>query len=837
MMPMVGGSATAGTPGWMARQPAVAAALLMIAGIVLHRSLPALPWVWASAIALLLILAIAFRRKSIPATACLAVALLISGIALAQLRGFRYPPTDIAHHATDEPRLVQVEMLIEYPPRILAREFDARRTPPPKQVFTATVTRIHHWDGWRPVKGSMLVALDQPHPRLAVRQRIIATGLLQRPSPAMNPGQFDWARYYRDQRIAASLQIRSAGNVQVVASPPQTLLDRLRRGARAALAAGFTPQQSLDHALMRALLLGDSDPELRDVQEQFARTGTSHHLAISGLHIAVLGGFVFGICRLLALSPRKTAWIGGSFVAIYGLAALPSAPVVRSVLLCLFIGTGLLSRRSLNLVHLLAISALLMLIYHPLDLYSAGFQLSFGTVLGLMVLTQPTVEWLGGDAQAGMVLPPATRRQAAWLWIRQQSRLTIAAALVAWLVSLPLVAYHFERLNPWAMVGSIVLAPVVFVALILGLVKVVATLLLPSAAGTWAVLCAWPMTLMRWMVDALAALPGSDVPFTQPPVAMLMIYYVLLVAMIVWGRRWVRGWQRGRLMPLAAACLLIVCIPMLMGARARPVAGSLRMTVLAIGAGSCNVVELPDKRVILLDAGSLSLTDPVGRCIEPFLRHRGIRRIDAIYLSHCNYDHFSAVIDLLDRYDVREVWISPEFVEHAVGNPPAEKLLARLQDLDLPPRLMHAGQMHERSGARIEALWPPADATISSSNDASMVLRVRYAGRSILVPGDIQATAQRRLMDSGADLRSDVLIAPHHGSFEAPAGAFLAAVAPMAVISSNDRTLTVRQKDYAQIVHVPLLRTHEHGSVTIELQPDGTVVLQPFHGAPLTYRR
>src|SRR5690606_20600660 len=251
-------------------------------------------------------------------------------------------------------------------------------------------------------------------------------------------------------------------------------------------------------------------------------------LAISGLHIGVLGGFVFGICRLVGLSPRKTAWIGASFVIAYGMAALPSAPVVRSVLLCLFIGTGLLSRRSLNLVHLLAVSALLMLIYNPLDLYSAGFQLSFGTVLGLMLLTRPAAEALGSNAEPELVLPPATRRQAAARWVRQQAKLTFAAALVAWLVSLPLVAYHFERLNPWAMLGSIALAPVVFVALILGLVKVVTTLLLPSGAAAWAVLCAWPMTLMRQMVDALAVLPGSDVPLPQPPVAMIVIYYMLL---------------------------------------------------------------------------------------------------------------------------------------------------------------------------------------------------------------------------------------------------------------------------------------------------------------------
>src|SRR6185369_11387157 len=131
--------------------------------------------------------------------------------------------------------------------------------------------------------GQILLNIEDPNPHLAVNQTVEAFGQLHRPAPAMNPGQFDWAAYYRDQRILASFDIRHLQNIRILLDPGPRLLDTLRAAARQSLQLGFTQAQALDHALLRALVLGDSDPALRDVQDEFIRTGTSHHLAISGL--------------------------------------------------------------------------------------------------------------------------------------------------------------------------------------------------------------------------------------------------------------------------------------------------------------------------------------------------------------------------------------------------------------------------------------------------------------------------------------------------------------------------------------------------------------------------
>lgn len=806
------------------RRPAVPAAVLLILGIIIHSSLPHRPIIWLVMIVLLLIgTGVSIPWRWVPSI-CLMAAIFILGVVVAQIQHYYYPTNGISAYATDQPRLARLELRIDQPPRILTRFFDPYRPLPPKQVTTATVLRVLTWNGWVDCGGQILVQIEQPHPRLAVGQRVSVMGRLQRPGPAMNPGQFDWAQYYRDQRILTSLAIARPENIEILQTRPLSLLQKLRESTRQALAAGFSAERSLDHALLRALLLGDSDPELRDVQEQFRRTGTSHHLSISGLHVAILGGFVFLICRLLCCPPRASAWTMTLFVVFYGLIALPSPPVVRSVLLCASFGFGLVRRRSLDAIQLLAVSIFIMLIYHPLDLYNAGFQLSFGTVLGLMIFARPATAFLVGleneHDQIGAMLQRRTKLSQMRLWTKRMIFQSLAAGGVAWIVSLPLIAYHFEQLNPWAIAASILLAPIVFAGLIGGLLKVILTLLWPSLAGAWAAMAIGPIALMRYGVDLLSQLPGSDVPFPSPSLWMIFLFYLLISLPLLPFHKLRLRWCL-RCGP-AAACVMAMLLPALAGLGVVNRSGdSPRLTLLAVGAGQCAILELGDK-IILLDAGSTSLSDLLRKCLGPFLRHHGVRRIDSIYLSHANIDHFSAAAEVADAYDIREVLVGRYFQADAIGNPPAEDLLAALNRLQRRPHIIEVGQTIALDArTSVDVLWPPPDATFDANN-SSLVLRITHRGRRILFTGDIQEAAQRKLLENPNQLRCDVLVAPHHGSSESTTADFIRAADPRIILSSNDRTLTKKQRDFEEIIGGRLLyRTHRHGAITLTIGPQG----------------
>jgi competence protein ComEC len=786
------------------------------------------------------IAAMRLRSRARARDTCIALAIMLTAAAAAQIEAFQYPRDHIGNFASDQPHLAKLELALDQPLRILSTPPASpnARVMPPRQVTTARVLRVLTAHGWIPASGETLLQIDPPNESLAVGQTIRVLGLLQRPAPAMNPGQFDWSAYYRQDRVLSSINVRHSEAIEILARGAPSPLTKLRQYVRAALARGFDESRSLEHALLRALVLGDGDPELSDVREQFRRTGTSHHLAISGMHVAVLGAVVYGICHLCMLRPRACAWIGLIAVVLYGIVALPSPPVVRSVVLCASVAVGILGRRSVDAIQLLALSVLAMLIYKPLDLYNAGFQLSFGTVLGLMLLTRRVMPMLRDvDADVALRMPGTSRpplrlrvRHALWRWFTP----ILVAGVVAWLVSLPLIAFHFEQLNPYAVLASLLLAPVVFLALIGGFMKILLTMLIPSLAHAWAVIASWPVSWMRHGVEWLAMLPGSDVPLPSHSILFIVVYYLLLLAPL-YVRCSRPGLRRTVRCSPGFALMLFVLVPLTgIGATSRG-DGALRVNVLAVGAGQCCVIETPDGKVVLLDAGSMTVADAARRLIGPYLRSRGHIAVDELWLADCDFDHLGAATEIIHTFGVKRVVVSGCFERDAEGKSADEALLETVRSEGVKlERLWRGDHAQLGRGVTVEVLWPPrAGGGIAGvnvpSNNRDLVLKVTYARRTILFPADVQQPAQAGLLRHGEELRCDAMLAPHHGSGETTTPAFIATADPLYIVSSNDRTLTQKQRLFErQVGGRQLFRTSRDGAVTITIDRTGGLTVAPF---------
>jgi competence protein ComEC len=336
---------------------------------------------------------------------------------------------------------------------------------------------------------------------------------------------------------------------------------------------------------------------------------------------------------------------------------------------------------------------------------------------------------------------------------------------------------------------------------------------------------------MRQVVGWFANLPGADVPLPPPPVWLVVLLYA--AAALAWLTRRPRATERRAWpglvwavrLPLAVAVVLAFITPI---QRDRP-AGATAVWLLAVGAGQIAVVETPDGGVTVLDAGSTSLTQPIDAVLAPFLRHRGHRRVDRVMISHANFDHYGGVAEVVERYEPAEVIVGPRFEEDAVGEATGRRLLADLARFDRPPRQAEAGDVVPLGGrTRLVVLWPPADFDGSlRPNDVSLVVRLDHAGLRVLFTADVQPVGLRALLDLAADdpdlLRADVLVAPHHGSVEAETAALLEAVGPKYVISSDDRSLSQKQRDLPDLLGgLPLWRTGRDGTISVLLPADGS---------------
>ncbi len=817
----------------LSARPAVPAAVLFILGISTHTVVPHGPGFWLVVTAALAAAsAVRHWRREVRCT-FLALSLLAVGLSAAQLAAGSFPANHIGAFLEAEPRLAWVEMRIDDAPRL--EEQDRGRPAPPRQLFPAEVLRVRARDGqWAESRGAVRVTLTEPNESLAAGQTVRALGLLSHPAPQMNPGEFDRADLDRRLRVLATLHVAHAFHVQPVEAGWASVRARAGEAARRLLARGFDAARATDRAVLLALALGYREPAVRDVDERFQHSGTAHLLANNGARIALLAALVYLLCRILCVRPRVTAVAVVAAAALYGLATAPSPQATRPVLLCAAVGFGMLGRRSVDAVHMLALAALAILACNPLDLYGAGFQLSFVTVLGMILFTGPVVRflerWEDPDlrvlASFGRLGPLGRVRRRLF---RDVSR-AAAAAGVAWVASAPLVAYHFEQVNPWTVPASMALAPFAFLGLAAGILKVLLTAALPPFAHAWAACAAVPAELLRWGVGLLARLPAADIPLTRPPVWAILVYYALLAAVLLAPRvRWPRLRLCLRCGP-AAACALVLLAPALVGLSRRFGSGDeVRVTLLSVGAGQCAVVEPPDGRLILIDAGSSTLPDVMRQALAPFLRHEGRRHVDEVFLSHGDYDHIGAADAAVTEYGANEVVVSPHFRQHAPESAPCARLLEMLDRTGHSPRLAVAGDSIDiGGGAKVDVLWPPASSRMNSNN-TGLVLRLTFGGRSILFPADIQEPAERALLRHPERLRADVLVAPHHGSAESSTAAFIAAVNPRAVISSNAHALTAKQRAFDRIVDGRLFyRTGQCGAITVLLDRQGGVKVTPF---------
>jgi competence protein ComEC len=251
--------------------------------------------------------------------------------------------------------------------------------------------------------------------------------------------------------------------------------------------------------------------------------------------------------------------------------------------------------------------------------------------------------------------------------------------------------------------------------------------------------------------------------------------------------------------------------------------GELRCTFLAVGHGGCVVIEPPDGSVLLYDTGSLSGPEVTRRQIAPYLWHRGIRRIDEVLLSHADLDHFNGLTLLLDRFAVGQVTCTPTFQDRQT--PAVRRTLLELEKRDVPIRIVSAGQRLSAGDVILDVLHPPARGPEGNENARSLVLAIRYQGRTILLTGDLEGPGLERVLQL-PNVTADVLMAPHHGN--------RAATAPMAawsdtkvIVSCNDAPRGKSRPVTSDDQSLPWFGTWPHGAVTFRIR-DGQIVLETY---------
>ncbi|MBI4545655.1 MAG: ComEC/Rec2 family competence protein, partial [Gemmatimonadetes bacterium] len=578
-------------------------------------------------------------------------------------------------------------------------------------------------------------------------------------------------------------------------------------------------------ALAEALLLAQRDGLDAAVWERFADSGLIHLLAISGLHVGLVATSLLLVCSLLRLAPGLSAGAAALVTVAYVLfLGAPYAAARAALQVLLLLGARLLQRPA-HPVGLLATAALVLLAIEPLAALDAGFQLSFAGTAGIIVLRRRllVLPWLPG---------PAALRDA------------LATSLAATLATAPLSVLHFGRLAPVGVLASLAAIPLVALAVpALALALAASWLLWPAAEflanggglllaaldaaarwGAWLpaghlavprdLVAAWfCAALLACIFAAQLAAPSAPAAGTPEP---------RVGAAGVTSRTRVRPWVR-RLAAGGAAVAFLLAWPL---AVRRLGAGELQIHVIDVGQGDALALRSPAGRWLLVDAGPRSDTYDAGRArVVPFLLRHGVRRLEALILTHPDADHIGGSEAVLNTLPVGLV-VDPGA---AAGKPLYLLVLqeARREGIRWVPA--RAGRELRFDGLVIEFLHPqPASLDgKEATNESSVVFRLAYGRFTALFLGDAPAAVERELaVRHGGRLRVDVLKVGHHGSGTSSSEELLAAATPRLALISVGRHNRYGHP-HPEVLRrlagrrVRVLRTDWHGEVTVRARASG----------------
>lgn len=623
---------------------------------------------------------------------------------------------------------------------------------------------------------------EQP-PQLRAGDAWRLTVRLKRPHGLMNPGGFDYEAWLFQQRLRATGYVVGAPENRRLASDPLSRsIDRLRQKLSDGIDRALAGRPFA--GIIVALAVGEPHGIAQSQWQVFRDTGTIHLMAISGSHITLVAGLVFFLARWLWALPGRTVllWPAPKAGAVAGLLAATcyaalsgfSIPTQRAVVMLSVAMSALLLQRAVVPSRVLALALFLVLLLDPLGVLTAGFWLSFATVALIFY---------------GMGRRVAVPGNPWWKWGR-----------VHWLIALgllPLTLFLFQR-NPW--IGPLAnLVAVPWIELLVVPVTLLGSLLLSVSSALGGLVLQLAERMVGWLWPLLQWLAGWN--FSQwAPVGWTVLPALVGVLWLLAPRGMPARW-------LGAVWLF----PLLWLRPPAPGPGDVWLTLLDVGQGLAAVVRTQHHALVYDTGPAFSAELDAGAAVVvPFLRAVGVRSVDALIVSHKDTDHSGGAASLMGQARVERLLSS----EDRIAGRAAERC--------------YAGQAWSWDGAELQMLHPPKDSSLRGNN-ACCVLRVQGPGGSLMLTGDIERLAEGILLSRGEGLRSDILLAPHHGSAGSSSVEFIAAVRPSYVLFSTgyrNRFGFPRSEvvERYRAAGSRMLDTARHGAITFKLGRDTIAV-------------
>ncbi len=691
---------------------------------------------------------------------------------------------------------------------------------------------------------NILCYLEEGVPEPEIGSRVILKGTLKNFQQPTNPGQFNAPFYYQILRISfrldqAEIQVKSDKFYKISEG-----LYQLRRKAGSKMDALLPEQEA---SVMKTMLLGEKGILDEEIKGLYQRNGIAHILAISGLHISMIGLGLYQLLRKAGLKIKPDAILASVVILLYGMMTGFAVSAIRAIIMFLLQMLAQILGRTYDRITALAVAAVLVLVEQPLYLFHSGFQFSFLCVLGI-----------------SMILPVLGN-------VRKGRKLLEGIALMA--VTLPVYLGVFYQIPVYSMFLNFIVLPMMSILMGAGIVMILAAFLWTGLG----IPAAWLVTGILMVYEKLGLfteqLPHHYWTPGCPAKWQLAVYVAVLIVIAGWGRTKRKAvlYQKDRLrrrgscwkgivqedlpchggkwiskygIPVGICWGLILLGAVILTWRFRP---ELQVTFLDVGQGDCIFLQTEDGTSYLTDGGSSSVSKVGKYRMIPFLKYQGASQIKVVFVSHADSDHCNGIAELLEQAELEgirlENLVLPDLADECRSEG-YEELLELAQQNGIAVQYLHEGQQFQDGELLFRCLHPSKGYRAEDLNETSMVLLVTYREFSMLLTGDVQGAGEEHLtqelkvwkepeLTEHAETELTILKVAHHGSKNSTSEEFLKTANPkLAIISCgkgnryghpHEETLERLEK-----ADVPWFCTKDYGAITVTVDGESRVKVRGY---------
>lgn len=646
--------------------------------------------------------------------------------------------------------------------------------------------------------------------------QIFVKGILKEVEGPTNPGGFDSSQYYACRHIYYFMKKAVLLKKTSTYSGYHQAMLMVKEKCRQIL----ENTAGKDAPVFEAIVLGEKTGLDSEIRMRYQLAGIVHILAISGLHISILGMGLYKLIKRVGFGIWPAGIFSLAVMLQYGMMTGGSVSTLRAVTMFLIAMGARITGRIYDMPSAVSVTAMMILAESPAYLLDSGFLLSFGCVLGICV---------------------ASERICALAGAKRKGTKVFCESVALWLVTLPVMLKFFGEASLAGLVLNLAVLPSVGVVLAGG----VAAMILGFVSIPTGRVMIFPARVLLFLYERLCELAGRSRWCTwiggEPEIWQITIYYAILVAVLLIGQYIKESDQtkisrKQHILRISGIVLLILSI-LTLGKQSFRYSfknQTLQITCLDVGQGDGILIRTPDNKHYLIDGRSSSQSELGRYCLLPALKSMGISCLDGIFISHTDKDHLSGVQELLEYMEKGLTTIRAAYLVLPGWTEPPEAwtdLASAAQKAGIKTVTGNAGNIIRSGAAAFEILWPESTARGKDVNEEAMVMELTYGDFRMLFTGDIGADTEKKLLSAGCLNDIDCLKVGHHGSGYSSSEEFLKKVKPELSIISCSSTNT-----YGHPSPETVKRLKDCGSQIEYTMKNGAIILET-NGKNLRIRR